>query len=211
VSITSKLSIRSSRARFLFASVIATNTLSLDGHAFTCEASGASGDQFNVGADDEETAANAAAAINASSTSGIASVMFAWSDGAILYVQKTGGNIALASSGSTIEVAWVVDASQEFEVLATFVQSGGADTDPISAAVTSLAPQAPIYQTIERINGTVIKASATTAVPFPFVILTAQEGQRYSIGGSYTTDGSTTVNFTPAIAYAHLAMLGSQT
>lgn len=46
---------------------VATNTVTINGTAFTCVASGATGNQYNVGADDTETAANLAAAINASS------------------------------------------------------------------------------------------------------------------------------------------------
>lgn len=49
-------------------SVIATDAILINGVTFTCVASGATGDQFNVGADDGETADNLAAAINASAT-----------------------------------------------------------------------------------------------------------------------------------------------
>lgn len=47
---------------------VATNTVTINGVAFTCMASGATGNQYNVGADDTATADNLAAAINASST-----------------------------------------------------------------------------------------------------------------------------------------------
>lgn len=53
---------------FILDTVIATDVISINGVNFTCVASGATGNQFNVGADDVETAANLAAAINASVT-----------------------------------------------------------------------------------------------------------------------------------------------
>lgn len=53
---------------FVLASVIATDAISINGVTFTCMASGATGNQFNVGLSDALTAANMAAAINASST-----------------------------------------------------------------------------------------------------------------------------------------------
>ena len=51
-----------------FTSVIATDSLFINGVEFTCVASGAGADEFNVGADDFETVTNAAAAINTSTT-----------------------------------------------------------------------------------------------------------------------------------------------
>src|SRR4051812_16371687 len=51
-----------------FTSVVATNTFSIAGTTFTCVASGATGNQFNIGGSDTLTAASAAAAINASAT-----------------------------------------------------------------------------------------------------------------------------------------------
>ncbi len=53
---------------FTFASIANTNTLAINGVTFTCVTSGATGNQFNVGASDTEAAANAAASINASVT-----------------------------------------------------------------------------------------------------------------------------------------------
>lgn len=47
---------------------VATNTVTVNGIAFTCMASGATGDQYNVGADDTATAVNLVAAINANTT-----------------------------------------------------------------------------------------------------------------------------------------------
>lgn len=53
---------------FTGSTVVATNTAIINGVTFTCVASGATGNQFNVGADDTETMANLATAINASAT-----------------------------------------------------------------------------------------------------------------------------------------------
>lgn len=53
---------------FTFVSVIATDVLAINGVDFTCVASGATGNQFNVGGSDTLTAAAAAAAINASAS-----------------------------------------------------------------------------------------------------------------------------------------------
>lgn len=52
----------------IFDTVIATDAFVINGVTFTCVASSATGNQFNVGADDVESAENAAAAINASVT-----------------------------------------------------------------------------------------------------------------------------------------------
>jgi hypothetical protein len=52
----------------IFDSVVATDAFVINGVTFSCVASGATGNQFNVGADDTESAENAAAAINASET-----------------------------------------------------------------------------------------------------------------------------------------------
>lgn len=51
---------------FTLSSVVATNTCSINGVTFTAIASGATGNQFNVGVSDTATAVNLAAAINAS-------------------------------------------------------------------------------------------------------------------------------------------------
>lgn len=52
--------------------VIATDAISINAVTFTAVASGATGNQFNVGADDDATAVNLAAAINASVTALVA-------------------------------------------------------------------------------------------------------------------------------------------
>jgi phage tail sheath gpL-like len=47
---------------------VATNTVTVNGITFTCITSGATGNQYNVGASDTDTAVNLAAALNANTT-----------------------------------------------------------------------------------------------------------------------------------------------
>jgi phage tail sheath gpL-like len=67
------------------ASHVATNTVTINGVVFTCVASGATGNQYNVGTD-TVTAANLAAAINASVTAKIAGYVTAVANGAVVTV-----------------------------------------------------------------------------------------------------------------------------
>lgn len=78
--------------------VVATNSITIDGHAFTAVASGATGDQFNVGGTDTITATNLAAAINASVTAGIANVVSATSAGAVVTIYAD----SVGAMGNTI-------------------------------------------------------------------------------------------------------------
>lgn len=90
-----------------FDTVIATDVVTINGVDFTCQSSGATGNQFNVGANDTETAANAAAAINASATALVSDTVVASSNGAVLtitakYPGEHGNAITIASVDSTI-------------------------------------------------------------------------------------------------------------
>lgn len=96
---------------FVFDTVIATDAFSINGVSFTCMASGATGNQFNVGADDLETAENAAAAINASVTALVAGYVTAEAfddDGDITLLVTSsfyglaGNQTLIASADSTI-------------------------------------------------------------------------------------------------------------
>ena len=69
-----------------FSSFVASDTITINGVVFTGEASGATGNQFNIGADDTGTATNAAAAINASSSAKIVNTVLATSAGPILTI-----------------------------------------------------------------------------------------------------------------------------
>ena len=92
---------------FTFSSVIATDVLTVNGIDFTCVASGASDEEFNVGGDDTESAANAAAAINASTEAIVTDNVVATSSGAVVtitarYAGTMGNCITIADSDSTI-------------------------------------------------------------------------------------------------------------
>ncbi len=62
---------------FIFDTVIATDAFKINGVTFTCVASAAGANQFNVGASDLITAQNAAAAVNASVTALVANYVSA--------------------------------------------------------------------------------------------------------------------------------------
>lgn len=92
---------------FTLDTVIATDAVSINGVTFTGVASGATGNQFNIGADDTATAVNLAAAINASVTALVTGVVTATSATTVVTVTAVvpgvGGNvIAIASADSTI-------------------------------------------------------------------------------------------------------------
>lgn len=85
------------------ASMVATDTVTVNGVTFTCMASGAVGNQFNVGGTDTLTAVALAAAINASATAGINTIVTATSALAVvtvnaLYPGYLGNAVTLAIS-----------------------------------------------------------------------------------------------------------------
>jgi phage tail sheath gpL-like len=90
-----------------FVSVIATDAFVINGVTFTCVASGATGNQFNVGASDTLTAAAAAAAINASATALISGYVTASSALGVLTITSafyglSGNQCTLVSNDATI-------------------------------------------------------------------------------------------------------------
>lgn len=92
---------------FTLSSVVATDAISINGVTFTAVASGATGNQFNVGASDTETATNLAAAIVASATALVNEFVTATSAAAVVTVTaKNGGvqgnSITIASADATI-------------------------------------------------------------------------------------------------------------
>ena len=92
---------------FTLATVIATDAVSINGVTFTAVASGATGDQFNVGASDALTAANLAAAINASATELVSEhVTASAADEVVTVTAKFAGHagnaITIASADATI-------------------------------------------------------------------------------------------------------------
>lgn len=92
---------------FTLTSVIATDAVSINGVTFTAIASGATGNQFNVGVSDTATATNLAAAINASVTALIPGYVTATSLATVVTVTAvtkgiSGNAITIASADGTI-------------------------------------------------------------------------------------------------------------
>jgi hypothetical protein len=88
-----------------FASVVATNAITINGVVFLCVASGATGNQFNVGGTDTISATNLAAVINASVTAGIAGMVTATSIGPNLIIKSTKKIPASQTAGATMTLA----------------------------------------------------------------------------------------------------------
>ena len=93
----------SSTGTITFSSIANGDTITVNGTVFTCETSGATGNQFNVGTSDTVAAANAAAAINASATGSVTANVVATSAGAVITITSIvpgtiGNNIAIAIS-----------------------------------------------------------------------------------------------------------------
>jgi hypothetical protein len=94
--------------------VVATNTLTVNGVVFTGVSPGpAVGDQFVIGADDTATAANIAAAINASATAGVLGVVTASSAAAVVTITAVqpgvqGNAITLAGTAVRFVVSGAV-------------------------------------------------------------------------------------------------------
>lgn len=91
----------------VLASVVATNTLTVNGVVFTAIASGATGNQFNLGANDTDAATNLAAAINGSVSTGITTPgITAASFGTMVVVRNpVPGTTAWAAGGGTITLS----------------------------------------------------------------------------------------------------------
>lgn len=88
-------------------SVVATNTFSINGVTFTGVASGATGNQFNIGASDTLTAANMVTAINASATALVNTQVTASSATNVVTITAlnkgyAGNAVTIASGGGTI-------------------------------------------------------------------------------------------------------------
>lgn len=90
---------------FTLVSMVNADTITINGVAFTCVTSGATGNQFNVGASDTLTAAAAAVAINASATALVANNVYATSAAGVITITAmdpgTMGNcITIANSAN---------------------------------------------------------------------------------------------------------------
>jgi phage tail sheath gpL-like len=86
---------------------VATNTVTINGVTFTAVASGATGNQYNIGASDSDTATSLAAAINASVTALLSGYVTAEANGAVVTVTAVwpgiSGNmftLAISANGS---------------------------------------------------------------------------------------------------------------
>lgn len=95
---------------FTLASVIATDACSINGVTFTCVASGAVANQFNVGASDALTAVNLAAAINASVSALVSGYVTASAAGDVVTVTSafyglSGNQTLIATADATITVS----------------------------------------------------------------------------------------------------------
>lgn len=93
-----------------FESVAATDTLTVNGVAFACVASGATGNQFNVGASDTISAANCAAKINAAADATIAGKVTASAADGVITITAVDPGVAgnvftLAQSGDHITLS----------------------------------------------------------------------------------------------------------
>lgn len=92
---------------FTLDTVVATDAVSINGVSFTAVASGATGNQFNVGADDAETAENLAAAINASVSALVSGYVTASADDEVVTITSAfyglaGNQTLIASADATI-------------------------------------------------------------------------------------------------------------
>lgn len=86
---------------------IATDAISINGVTFTCVASGATGNQWNLGADDTADCVNLAAAINASASALVSEHVTATSSSNVVTITAkvpgaSGNAITLSSADATI-------------------------------------------------------------------------------------------------------------
>ena len=71
----------------------ATETFTINGESFEAVASGATGDQFNIGGDAATTAANVATAVNASASAGVADVTASSAAGVVTFTSDIPGTV----------------------------------------------------------------------------------------------------------------------
>lgn len=107
VQMESGTSLAKASGTFTLDTVIATDAVSINGVTFTCVASGATGNQFNVGASDTLTAVAMAAAINASASALVNQHVSASAAGTIVTITAKefgdeGNAITIASADATI-------------------------------------------------------------------------------------------------------------
>lgn len=108
----------------ILGALAADDTVVVNSHAFTAKSSGATGDQFNIGASLTATAANLAAAINASITSGIAGVFTATSAVETVTIQvvaqgTAGNSYTLTQTGDGVTVGGATFSGGTLDATAT--------------------------------------------------------------------------------------------
>lgn len=115
---------------FILNTVIATDAISINGVTFTCVASGAGANQFNVGASDVLTAANLAAAINASVTALVAGYVTATSAAGL----TTTGVVTVKSTNYGVQGNQTLIASADATIVAsgTHLTGGAADATALT-------------------------------------------------------------------------------
>lgn len=105
VTVKTRIGTTQASGTLTFATVIATDAIKINGVTFTCVASGATGNQWNVGADDTEGAANLAAAINASATALVAKhVTASAASGVVTVTAIQGGHSGNAITLESLDV-----------------------------------------------------------------------------------------------------------
>lgn len=102
----------------------ANDTVLINGVTFTTVASGATGNQWNIGADATASAANLAIAINASATALVNQFVTAASVAGVLTITAANGGV----QGNSITIAEGVDAGSVMTVSGARLTAGAADT-----------------------------------------------------------------------------------
>jgi phage tail sheath gpL-like len=82
------------KATLTLSGVVASDTCSVNGVSFAAVASGATGNQFNVGVSDTATAVNLAAAINASASAPVKGAVVASSSSTVVTVSAASAGLA---------------------------------------------------------------------------------------------------------------------
>lgn len=117
---------------FILDTVVATDAISINGVTFTAVASGATGNQFNVGADDVETAANLAAAINASVTALVSGYVTATSAAGL----TTTGVVTVTSSFYGLAGNQTTIASADATIVASGARLTAGAADPTAQTIS---------------------------------------------------------------------------
>lgn len=210
MAITAVITIASSRGQVDVNTPVAADAFSINTHAFTARASGASGDEFNIGATNADSATNLAAAINASITSGITGVFTATASGNSVLLSTTGVVITFSSVAATYLTSYRSSPGSTFPVMVTITNSGGSSVN-VTSVTPTIVPHGLTTQSVAVSNGQVLLSPSTTvavagsngtlALGYSDTIYAPTGGgsdfsdatQQYDVGATiYTSDGSVT-------------------